>query len=68
MSTIITFSALFFSQRPNISARRSSSAHVNPRRDVPFIGRETSLSPSRQKKSSGEAEHTAKSAASTKAQ
>ncbi len=67
MSTIITFSARFLRECCNQRRFASSSARWRPRAAVPFIGREHNVSPSRVKKSSGEAEQMANSGVSMKA-
>ncbi len=56
MSTIITFSARSFSDANNASRCSSSSAVSNPRRTVPFIGRQTIRSSRHSKNNSGEAD------------
>jgi hypothetical protein len=68
MSTIMMFSARFFSDSRNAFAWASSSSKVSPRGAVPFIGRDTMRSPSSRKNSSGEAEQTQWVSVFTKAQ
>ena len=64
MSTIMAFSARFFAEDANSTARARSSSYQRPRAIVPFIGREMMRSPSSSKNSSGDAEQIAKSAVS----
>src|SRR4030067_220269 len=56
MSTIITFSAWFFSEACSQANQSSSSSRVRPRGAVPFICLEVRRLPSSEKNSSGEAE------------
>ena len=67
ISTIITFSARFFSELYSQRRWAASSAGVAPRRAVPFIGRALSCPSSSRKNSSGEAEQTALSPRSIQA-
>ena len=55
MSTIIKFSACSFSETVRAAACARSWSALRPRGAVPFIGRDSRCSPSRRKKSSGEA-------------
>jgi hypothetical protein len=55
-STIITFSARFFSLAWSAAPQRTSSSGVSPRSAVPFIGFTTMRRPRMSKKSSGESE------------
>ena len=57
-STIIAFSARSFAEPRRRSRLASSSASHRPRGAVPFIGFVTMRSPSRRKKSSGDADST----------
>ncbi len=67
-STIIAFSARSFDEASSTArASRSSSTH-RPRRDVPFMGRLVTRSPSTRKNSSGEADSTRKRPVETYAQ
>ncbi len=65
MSTIIRFSARFFSECCSHAARDLSSSSVRPRCTVPFMGLHVRVPPSRWKKSSGDAEQSAYRPAST---
>ena len=67
ISTIITFSARSFVEARSDAARARSSAALRPRGAVPFIGRDSIASPSRRKKSSGEALQSAHSPVSMNA-
>lgn len=55
MSVTMTFSARSLGEARSSRASRRSSARHNPRLAVPFMGRDTRRSPSRLKKSSGDA-------------
>ena len=59
MSTIMRFSARFFSESRSHAALWSSSPSVRPRGAVPFIGRDTSVPSFRVKNSSGDTEQIA---------
>jgi hypothetical protein len=59
MSVIMRFSARSFSEPRSCRARRTSCSGVRPLGAVPFMGLDVMRSPSRVKKSSGEALHTA---------
>ncbi len=67
MSTIITFSARSFGERPRSSRARRSSSIVRPRGAVPFIGRVRMQAPARSKNSSGDAEQMTRRPARTNA-
>ena len=64
-SAIMTFSARSFSEERSRSRTASSSSGKRPRRAVPFMGRVITVSPRRSRKSSGEAEITAREPART---